>query len=346
MAALSLAEKGLIGQFTGLWPSPKTVQRWVERNWSDKTQGKISIRFCGKGYYTFHFETKEDKDLIFRNRPYFMDSRGLYLNKWTPDFDPELDIPNAVPVWVRLPHLPLHCWGDESVKAIGNAVGKYIDRSEPKDNMQACARICVEVDLGKGLPEAIKLKVDEWSSNLTTSKSPLNARRPWGSMGNRKKKKAPPSSKSAPSSDIPGSSSLPPNPPSSSLPSNPSPDPPSPSTSNPFLILSSEETLPENPPLELSDLSKIPLSLSQPASDPRPPRTTRSSSKDIGASSDLRKKLGPGRKTAKQHREENTQKDIALGLQTPMDSFITGSKETESSGKDHERRAPLRTNVP
>jgi len=32
MVALSLAERGLVGQFTGLWPSPKTVQRWVERN--------------------------------------------------------------------------------------------------------------------------------------------------------------------------------------------------------------------------------------------------------------------------------------------------------------------------
>ena len=30
MATLSLAKKGLIGQFTGLWPSPRTVQRWVE----------------------------------------------------------------------------------------------------------------------------------------------------------------------------------------------------------------------------------------------------------------------------------------------------------------------------
>ena len=43
---------------------------------------------------------------------------------------------------------------------IGNAIGKFIYRIEPKDNMQACARICVEVDLGKGLPEAIKIKVD------------------------------------------------------------------------------------------------------------------------------------------------------------------------------------------
>ena len=92
-----------------------------------------------------------------------MDSRGLYLNKWTLDFDPELDVPSVVPVWVRLPHLLLHCWGDDSVRAIGNAVGKYIDRSEPKDNMQACALICVEFDLSKGLPEEIKLKVDDWT---------------------------------------------------------------------------------------------------------------------------------------------------------------------------------------
>lgn len=92
-----------------------------------------------------------------------MDSRDLYLNRWTPNFDLEMDVPNTVQVWVRLPHLPLHLWGEESVNAIGNAVGKYIDRCEQKDNIHACARICVEVDLLKGLPEAIKIKVDQWT---------------------------------------------------------------------------------------------------------------------------------------------------------------------------------------
>jgi hypothetical protein len=33
-AALNLAERGLIGQFTGLWPSPKSVEDWTQRNWS------------------------------------------------------------------------------------------------------------------------------------------------------------------------------------------------------------------------------------------------------------------------------------------------------------------------
>ena len=31
--ALNLAERGLIGQFTELWPSSKAVDGWVQRNW-------------------------------------------------------------------------------------------------------------------------------------------------------------------------------------------------------------------------------------------------------------------------------------------------------------------------
>ena len=91
-----------------------------------------------------------------------MGPHGLYLNKWTLDFDPTQDILSLVPIWVRLPHLPLHCWNSESLETIGNKLGKYIDRVERKDQY-SCARICVEVDLEIGLPEAINLIVDEWS---------------------------------------------------------------------------------------------------------------------------------------------------------------------------------------
>eukprot|EP00253_Pinus_taeda_P028296 PITA_28296 len=237
MAALSLAEKGLIGQFTGLWPSPRTVQRWVEHNWSDKIPGKISIRFCGKGYYTFLFESKADKDLIFRNGPYFMDSRGLYLNKWTPDFDPELDIPYAVPVWVRLPHLPLHCWGDESVKAIGNAVGKYIDRSEPKDNMQACipfkCKVCHEYG---------------HFANRCTKITNIENEEHDGHWEPIKKNKSNPPSKPTPNSDIPGSSTQrPPSP--SPLPSGLSQDPPILPPPTPFSSYPQKIPYPITPPL-------------------------------------------------------------------------------------------------
>ena len=76
------------------------------------------------------------------------------MNKWTPNFKPSQDVSSAVPIWVRLPHLPLHCWNLESLEIIGDDLGKFIDRDERKGQF-SYARICVEVDLEIGLPEAI-----------------------------------------------------------------------------------------------------------------------------------------------------------------------------------------------
>jgi hypothetical protein len=81
-------------------------------------------------FFVFLFENKVDRDMIFRSVPYFMGARGMYLNKWTSYFSPENGIPSVVLVWVRLPFpppLPLHCWNDETLKNIGNTLGRYID---------------------------------------------------------------------------------------------------------------------------------------------------------------------------------------------------------------------------
>ena len=99
--------------------------------------------------------------MIFKNGPYFMGTQGLYLNRWTLSFDPASEVPKDVPVWVRLPNLPIHCWNPTSLQAIGNGLGRYIDRVEPRDQY-SCVWIYVEVDLEVGLPEAIKLKVSDW----------------------------------------------------------------------------------------------------------------------------------------------------------------------------------------
>ena len=112
--AVALAEKALIGQFTGPWPSPRTTNSWVQHNWRPLIDQNVSCYALGRGYFLFDFSSKLDRDLIFRNGPYFMGPQGLYLTRWTPDFDPALDVPKAVPVWVRLPNLPMHFWGEES----------------------------------------------------------------------------------------------------------------------------------------------------------------------------------------------------------------------------------------
>jgi hypothetical protein len=159
--ALSLSERGLVGQFMGLWPSTRSTDNWIQRNWRPLITSSVTCYAVGRGYFIFEFISQEDRDLIFRNGPYFMGTQGLYLNRWTPSFDPASEVPKDVPVWVRLPNLSIHCWNPTSLQAIGNGLGRYIDRAEPRDQY-SCAQICVEVDLEVGLPEAIKLKVGDW----------------------------------------------------------------------------------------------------------------------------------------------------------------------------------------
>ena len=121
----------------------------------------IKSHFVGKGFFVFVFENAEDKNLIFRNNPYFMGPQGLYLNKWTLHFDPTQYVSSVIPVWVRLPHLPLDCYNKKSMQAIGNSLGRYIDQAVRKDQY-FCARICVEVDLEVGLLEQIKITITDW----------------------------------------------------------------------------------------------------------------------------------------------------------------------------------------
>lgn len=101
--------------------------------------------------------------MIFRNGLFFMGNQGLYLESLTLVSNRENDVPSIFPVWVKLPHIPLHCWDEYTLRNVGNALGKYIDRATIKDSMYACDRICIEVDLEKGIPEAIQLSVDNWS---------------------------------------------------------------------------------------------------------------------------------------------------------------------------------------
>ena len=107
--ALALSDRGLVGQFMGLWPSTKTTDDWIQRNWRPQLKNSVTCYPVGRGFFIFEFISKEDRDLIFRNGPYFMGPQGLYLNRWTPDFNAEMDMPKEVPVWVRLPNLPVHC---------------------------------------------------------------------------------------------------------------------------------------------------------------------------------------------------------------------------------------------
>jgi hypothetical protein len=56
--ALPLYERGMVGQFTRLWPSPRVMEIWFQNNWQFLIKGRMTHYFYGRGLYTFLFETK------------------------------------------------------------------------------------------------------------------------------------------------------------------------------------------------------------------------------------------------------------------------------------------------
>ena len=91
-------------------------EKLAEKNQESLINSVMTHYFCHRGFYALLLEFKQYRDLSFRSGPYFFSNKGMYLNRWTPEFDPEYDIPLVVLVWVILPHLPLHCQRDDALK--------------------------------------------------------------------------------------------------------------------------------------------------------------------------------------------------------------------------------------
>ena len=76
---------------------------------------------------------------------------------WFLGFDGNTMVISKILVWVRLHNLPLHFLHHKVLTRIGNSLGNFlkIDVDRFTIVIFTFARICVEVDLGKGLPNRI-----------------------------------------------------------------------------------------------------------------------------------------------------------------------------------------------
>lgn len=146
----------------GLWTNPKFVESWITKQKNHKLQCQVTIFTVGKGLYVFIFVNKLERDLIFRAWWCFKGTIGLFISPSTLDFSPNFEI-TFVPAWIWIPRLPLHLQGPGSLKEIGNKLHHYMDKAKPKRDKFSSVRLCVEVNLSKGLLKAIKINLGDQS---------------------------------------------------------------------------------------------------------------------------------------------------------------------------------------
>ncbi|XP_070024832.1 uncharacterized protein [Nicotiana sylvestris] len=79
----------------------------------------------------------------------------MWLQKWSPDFKPEEDLPVAS-TWVLLPGFPFHMHDCRYIKKLLSSVGTplVLDAATMGKTRSSMAKIHVEVDLLKPLPQS------------------------------------------------------------------------------------------------------------------------------------------------------------------------------------------------
>lgn len=124
--------------------------------------GNSEIYYHNEGYFMIRFELKVDKDRMLFEGPYMIANRLIIIKEWVVDFCFENKVLREIPLWIRLPKLPLSCWSGDSLSRIGSVIGTPICAYECTSLQQriSYARILVEVDITKPLVYKVQIEGD------------------------------------------------------------------------------------------------------------------------------------------------------------------------------------------
>ena len=142
--ALALTTKSLIGQFTS--HLLVICQSWLKKTRKYWSKGIYHISFATDGYMPFYLSF----DLI---DIYFLEASRISMR-----IEECILIDRRhILIWNWMsPHLSRYVLGffifpsllwDEALRQIKNKLGKYINKSDSKEGMFACTKVCIEVDV-------------------------------------------------------------------------------------------------------------------------------------------------------------------------------------------------------
>ncbi|XP_057791123.1 uncharacterized protein LOC131008250 [Salvia miltiorrhiza] len=139
------------------------LKRELNEIW--KVEKEWQLIPMGKSFYTIKFATAEDTAAAQTNTAWDLSFGTIRLRQWVRFFDPYMEISSLCEVWMRIYHLPLEFWTLDVITGIGRALGTPIrvDGASTHGAMGNYARILLEIDLSRPLPETLLVDGDERS---------------------------------------------------------------------------------------------------------------------------------------------------------------------------------------
>ncbi|KAJ8749677.1 hypothetical protein K2173_010097 [Erythroxylum novogranatense] len=138
----------LVGVFTGRFPGMKAVEGLL-------SQWGVACKLIPRegGWLVFRFESDQARTSVLAGGPYVLYGKTLMLKTLAPGFSFNFKDFMAMPLWIKLPNVPLDLWTDKGLSKIGSMVGKPIcsDLVTTQRARVGYARLLVKVDVSKRL---------------------------------------------------------------------------------------------------------------------------------------------------------------------------------------------------
>ncbi|XP_074305736.1 uncharacterized protein LOC141640956 [Silene latifolia] len=147
----------LMGNVLGAKPSQQTVSEFTQKHWNF---GPLPlVQYFKKGWFSFKFDSEEAMNAVLRGGPWKIGSNSLVLKQCSPHFSCIMECVTIVPVWILFPDLDPYMWTDSILSKMASKIGKtlFADLHTTCKARLSFARILVEVDISKDLPDHIDI---------------------------------------------------------------------------------------------------------------------------------------------------------------------------------------------
>ncbi|KAG5225502.1 DUF4283 domain-containing protein [Salix suchowensis] len=152
----------IVGYVVGKFPGFKALNHMIVNTW----KCKASLTIHESGWLVYRFLHEEDKLAVLSRGTYLVYGRPLILKFMPEFFDFSTADMSTVPVWIKLPNLPLQCWSPVCLSKIGSVLGKPVQCDILTSSMSrlSFARILVEIDLLANLKHSVCIALPNGAS--------------------------------------------------------------------------------------------------------------------------------------------------------------------------------------
>ncbi|GLJ26543.1 hypothetical protein SUGI_0514170 [Cryptomeria japonica] len=110
-----------------------------------------------KGFFVAIFPEEEERDHTINLKNWFLDNHPIYIQPWSPNFNPTTLVVYNKPIWIHLYNIPIEYWSEASLEKNGRSLGTLleIDNSIIEDNLYTYARM--KITTVKMVPTSVTL---------------------------------------------------------------------------------------------------------------------------------------------------------------------------------------------